>query len=206
MAINKKHWYDGWFYDRFIAKHQDELFHQIIEVIEPDKNVIDVGCGTGRFSFLAAHKCRSVLGIDLSERNIQRAQHTLSERPEGKISFMHKSVSEVISEAHGHFDYAVLTFVIHEVDESERIKLLNEIFLFADKIIIGDYLVPQPHGLIRRVNQAVEFLAGKEHYDNFKNFAAGGGILGLVKKGGFKAERDIKEEMSAMHLVIINKI
>lgn len=33
--INKNHWYDGWFYDLFIAPNQDRLFGQIIKLIEP---------------------------------------------------------------------------------------------------------------------------------------------------------------------------
>ncbi|HEX2868133.1 MAG TPA: class I SAM-dependent methyltransferase [Ignavibacteriales bacterium] len=202
MAEDKKHWYDGWFYERFIAEHQDELFRRITGLMEPDKDVIDVGCGTGRFSFLAAGKCRSILGIDLSRKNILRAQYSLLKSPLGNVSFMHKSIGEVTDR---HFDYAVLTFVIHEVDESERIKLLNEIFGTADRIIIGDYLIPQPHGPIRLVNKAVEFLAGKDHYDNFRNYAAGGGILGLVARGGFKLEAEVKENLSAMHLAVITK-
>jgi hypothetical protein len=50
MAENKTHWYDGWFYDLLIAPNQDKLFQQIKNIIEPNKNIIDVGCGTGRFS------------------------------------------------------------------------------------------------------------------------------------------------------------
>jgi len=29
MAEDKKHWYDGWFYDKIIAPNQDKLFGQI---------------------------------------------------------------------------------------------------------------------------------------------------------------------------------
>ncbi len=44
------------------------------------------------------------------------------------------------------FDYAVITYVIHEVNSDERLPLLNDIFKIAEKIIIGDYLIPQPKG------------------------------------------------------------
>ena len=64
--VNKYHWYDGGFYDRFIAPNQRELFMQIIELIKPESTIIDVGCGTGFFSFSVADKCKTVLGIDLS--------------------------------------------------------------------------------------------------------------------------------------------
>jgi len=73
MTENKNHWYDGWFYDSFIAPNQDKLFGQIKNLIEPDSRIIDVGCGTGRLEFALADKCRSVLRIDLSKRNIDKA-------------------------------------------------------------------------------------------------------------------------------------
>jgi len=106
---NKNHWYDGWFYDSFIAPNQDKLFRQIINQIEPNSKIIDIGCGTGRFSFTVKDKCKSILGIDLSKRNIARANLTLSKNPNDKISFQHKSTSEIISEEKEHFDYAVIT-------------------------------------------------------------------------------------------------
>ena len=77
MVENKKHWYDGWFYDLFIAPNQDTLFGQINSIIEPDKKIIDIGCGTGRFSFYFSGNSKSVLGIDLSRKNIKRANRNL---------------------------------------------------------------------------------------------------------------------------------
>ncbi|MDP2207558.1 MAG: methyltransferase domain-containing protein [Bacteroidota bacterium] len=135
---NKDHWYDGWFYDKFIAPSQDKLFEQIKNLIEPNSKVIDVGCGTGRFSFSVTDKCKYVLGVDLSSRNIDRANLTLSKYPNNKISFQHKNINDVIAENNSHYDYAVLTYVIHEVNVDERVKLLTEISMIADKIIIGD--------------------------------------------------------------------
>src|SRR5664280_748525 len=87
MAKNKNHWYDGWFYDLVIAPNQDNLFEQVKNLIEPGSRVIDIGCGTGRLDFALAGKCKSVLGIDLSERNIERANLRLLQNPNEKISF-----------------------------------------------------------------------------------------------------------------------
>jgi len=44
MTKNEHHWYDGWFYDSFIAPNQDKLFGQIKNLIEPQSIIIDVGC------------------------------------------------------------------------------------------------------------------------------------------------------------------
>jgi len=202
---NKDHWYDGWFYDAFIAPNQDKLFGQIKNLIEPNSNIIDVGCGTGRFSFSVSDKCKSVLGIDLSTRNIERANLILSENPNNKISFQHKNISEIISGRKEHFDYAVMTYVIHEVDEEKRVNLLKEIAQVADKIIIGDYLVPKPKGFWSGLNEIVEFVAGLEHYRNYKNFNANGGIYYLANKAGFKIITEIKNHPSTSHLVMLMK-
>ncbi len=205
MNINKDHWYDGWFYDVFIAPNQDKLFNEIKNLIEPDKKIIDVGCGTGRFSFSVADKCKSIVGIDLSKRNIERAKLKMSKNPDDKISFKHASVSNIISENKNNFDYAVLTYVIHEVNEELRINLLNEISQIADKIIIGDYLVPKPKGFWSALNEIVEYAAGNDHYSNYKNYVSSGGIKDLAYKAGLKIAIEIKNQPSTSHLVILSK-
>ncbi len=202
---NKTHWYDGWCYDKFIAPNQDRLFGQIKNLIEPSSNIIDVGCGTGRFSFSVSDKCKSILGIDLSTRNIERASLILSQNPNNKITFQNKSVNEIIAERKERFNYAVMTYVIHEVDEENRVKLLNEISHIADKIVIGDYLVPKPGGFWSMLNDVVEFAAGSEHFRNYKNYIANGGIYYLANKAGFRIVNEIKNQPSTSHLVMLMK-
>ncbi len=203
MAENKNHWYDGCFYDKLIAPNQDKLFGQIENLIEPNSTILDVGCGTGRFSFSIVENCKSILGIDLSKRNIDRAIQTHSKNPGIKISFQHKSVSDLIFEGKGHFDYAVMTYVIHEVDENERIKLLNELSLIADKIIIGDYLVPKPGGFWSLLNEIVELAAGSDHYKNYKTYVANGGVYNLAEKAGLKIITEIKNRPATSHIVVL---
>ena len=205
MPQNKNHWYDGWFYDRFIAPNQDKLFEKINDHIETGSKLIDVGCGTGRFSFYSADKCQYILGIDLSGRNIERANLVLERNPNPKIIFQHKDIDEIIAGDKIHFDYAVLTYVIHEVAGNERINLLNKIFLIADKIIIGDYIAPKLPGLWSLFNDAVEFAAGSDHYRNYKNFVANGGIMGLAANAGFEIISELKNQPSTSHLVILSK-
>lgn len=202
---NKNHWYDGWFYDTIIAPNQDKLFGQIKNLIEPQSEIIDVGCGTGRLAFALADQCKSVLGIDLSKRNIDRAQLTLLQQPNDQIIFRHRNLSEILNEGQTHFDFAVLTFVIHEVNEEERIILLNEIAQVADKIIIGDYFVPKPSGFDGYFSEAIEFLAGAEHYKNYKSYMANGGITYLANKAGLKIMNEITNQSSTSHVAVLTK-
>jgi SAM-dependent methyltransferase len=206
MAMtNKDHWYDGPFYDRLIAPNQDRLFKQIKSLIEPNCTVIDVGCGTGRFSFSVADKCMSVVGLDLSKRNIDTARANLQKRPNDKISFLHKNLSDLITDSKQKFDYAVLTYVIHEVDPLERITLLAEIALIADRIIIGDYLVPKPISLWSVLNEIVEFVAGPEHFRNYKNYVHNGGIQDLAERADLKIISEVKNQPATSHLAVLMK-
>ena len=205
MKEDKSHWYDGWFYDRFIAPNQDKLFEQIKNLIESNSKVIDVGCGTGRFSFLIADKCKGVLGIDPSKRNIARAKLSLSKKPNNKISFENGTLNQLLSEREEHFDYAVSTYVLHEINENERVNFLENISLIAEKIIIGDYLYPDKAGLLNAFNRVVEFAAGRNHYKNYRNFMAKGGIKKFASEAGLKVIAENKDQPSTSHLVVLSK-
>ncbi|MBK6912612.1 MAG: class I SAM-dependent methyltransferase [Ignavibacteriales bacterium] len=204
MTQNKNHWYDGWFYDKFIAPNQDRLFSEIKKIIEPNFTVIDIGCGTGRFPFTVADKSAKVVGIDLSKKNIDKANQTLSKNPNERISFLHTNFSTLISQ-NFHFDYAVMTYVIHEVNEEDRINLLKELSQIADKIIIGDYLVPRPNGFWSALNEVVEFAAGIDHYRNYKNYVRNGGLKDLADKAELKIIKEIKNKPTTSHLFVLIK-
>ena len=205
MTTNKYHWYDGRFYDTFIAPNQDKLFGQIKNLIQTNSEIIDIGCGTGRLEFTLGDKCKSILGIDLSKRNIDRASLKLLDQPNEKISFKHNNLSEIIEEGQKHFDYAVLTYVIHEVNEEERITLLKEIAMVTDKIIIGDYLVPKPKGVGVYISEAIEFIAGRDHYRNYKSYISNGGIYSLAEKAGLKVISEISNSPLSNHIVVLEK-
>ncbi len=202
MIANKRHWYDGWFYDRLIAPNQDRLFREIKKIIDPNSSVIDVGCGTGRFSFSVSDKVQKVVGIDLSKKNIDKANQILSKNPNAKISFHHTQLSNLISQ-NFHFDYAVMTYVIHEVNPADRITLLKETAKIADKMIIGDYLVPVSKGFWSVLNEVVEFLAGKDHYNNFKNYTANGGLYGLVDRLALRVVQEINNKPATNQLLVL---
>jgi SAM-dependent methyltransferase len=201
---NKNHWYDGWFYDAIIAPNQDKLFAQIRDLIKPQSSIIDVGCGTGRLEFFLSDNCRSLLGIDLSKRNIDKANMTLLNKPDSKISFRHSDVRTILN-AENHFDFAIMTYVIHEVNEDERIDLLKDISLVADKIIIGDYSVPRPQGPDGFLSGTIEFIAGREHYRNYKSYVANGGLNYLAEKAGLKITDEILNFQSINRIVVLEK-
>lgn len=203
MPRNKIHWYDGRFYDTVIAPHQDKLFGQIKTLLEPGKSVIDIGCGTGRLAFALAANSKSITGIDLSKRNIRQASKTLGRQPEPNVTFLHTSVKELIEKDTHHFDYAIMTYVIHEVAEKERIGLLRDIAQIADRIIIGDYWVPAPGRFDSAFTRLIEFVAGPDHFRNFKNYVRLGGIEYLARGAGLRIEHELRFPEENNHIVLL---
>lgn len=114
-TTNKRHWYDGFIYDKLLAPNQKGSFERISGLISENSDVLDIGCGTGRLALRLAGKCRSVTAIDLSEKNIATAKRTKKENRADNISFIHTSLSDFVREQTVHFDYAVLSYILHEV-------------------------------------------------------------------------------------------
>jgi hypothetical protein len=156
-------------------------------------------------AFTIADKCESVTGIDLSEKNIDRALRILSHKPDSKISFRHGNLTETINSGESYFDYAVLTYVIHEVDETDRINLLMDTARLSRKIIIGDYSVPRPTGFHGWLSENIEFIAGREHYRNYKSYIKNGGIYYLAKKAGLTIVYETLNQPLVNHIVILSK-
>ncbi|MDD3322457.1 MAG: class I SAM-dependent methyltransferase [Paludibacter sp.] len=201
---NKFHWYDGIFYDKIIAPNQKNLFNQIKEIIPTGSTIIDIGCGTGYLEFLLSDKCKYALGIDLSKRNIEKANKNLSKNTFTGIEFKHTSLAKLNTEITDKSDYAITTYVIHEINENERLSLMLDMAQVAKRIIIGDYLTPQPNNLAGIFSKIIEFVAGREHYRNFKNFQKNGGIHSLIKQGNFRVISEIVNETN--HIIEIELI
>jgi len=205
MNDNKDHWYDGLFYDYFIAPNQDKAFRLLKNLINNDSSVIDVGCGTGRLAFQLKDICSRVDGVDLSFRNITVARNKLNQTKSANIQFHHSDAEKFLKENNNNYDYAVMSYVIHEMDESLRVNVLNSLAGYLNKIIIVDYLAPKPQGFIKYLNEAVEFLAGSDHYNNYKTYIKNGGIGFLVAEGGFKIIKEIKNTPKSSHIAVLQK-
>jgi demethylmenaquinone methyltransferase/2-methoxy-6-polyprenyl-1,4-benzoquinol methylase len=152
--------------------------------------------------FQLSEHCNKIIGIDLSSKNISVALEKKNIN-HSNIQFYHvdaKSVKKLIPQK---FEYSVITYVIHEMPENERIKLLLELKEVSQKIIIGDYLVPTPKTFWGGLNIVVEYLAGRDHYNNFKNYVKNGGINFLAREVNLKIINEIKNKPQTAHLVVL---
>ncbi len=200
---NKNHYYDGLIYDKFIAPNQDAMFRIFKILIEKNSSVLDVGTGTGRLPFQLAEHCNYVAGIDLSLRNINFAEKKRRELKIENVEFIHGSILNIENYTDKHFDYAVTSYVLHEMPPQMRIDALKKMRSVADKIIIGDYLVPVPKGYAGWSVKIVEFLAGPDHFKNFRHYVKNGGIKGLAEQSGLKIIKSISNKLPYSEIAVL---
>ncbi len=199
---DKKHWYDGKFYDLFIAPNQDKLFRLIKGFVKPESTVIDIGCGTGRLPLFLADKCKSVTGLDLSSKNITVAENKLKSTQIQNVEFRHSDITTFENPGEKKYDYAIITYVLHEMPPEDRIKTLLQMKRLASNVIIGDYVNPIPKTFYGYLTTVIEFLAGSDHYNNFKDYSKRGGLYYLLNETGLKIIKEIKKEPNTLHLVM----
>lgn len=199
------HWYDGWFYDCFIAPNQDKAFSIAKDLINNDSTLLDVGCGTGRFCFLVNDKCSMINGVDASIKNINIANKNYDLNSHRKINFFHNDIKSFLKKSDIRYDYAILSYVIHEIDEAKRIDILKILSLHAEKIIIVDYLSPHPKSISGIINRVVEFLAGIAHNKNFKSYLKNNGIKGLASGANLKIITEIRNNPPTSNIVVLSK-
>lgn len=192
---DKFHWYDGWFYDRFIAPNLDETFRIMMAMMKKESTILDVGCGTGRFVFQAGKRFHLAAGIDLSSRNIKIANKNLSNSRATNLSFIHGNAENLAEHVENKFDYSTTSHVIHEMPEEIRLSVIKNMKEVSNEIIIGDYYVPQPNNQRGISNKIAEVLAGLDHFNNYRSFVRQGGLPALIKE----ANMDIIQQKIGTH-------
>jgi SAM-dependent methyltransferase len=200
-SMELDHWYDGAFYDRFIAPNQDAAFERVKELVAPGTSVLDAGCGTGRLVLQLSGRCSFAVGVDPSQRNIATAERSLHRQHVRNARFHHADVVTFLRSSAGKFDHATISYVLHEIDEDQRSPVLMALASAASSVILVDYLVPQPAGFHKAMNLAVEFAAGREHFRNFMSFVKTGGLRGLVDRAGLTVVREITGVSPTSHIM-----
>ena len=206
MNEKLRHWYDGRFYDKFIAPNQDEAFRKVLELIPAGSAVLDAGCGTGRLCFQLSGKCGKIDGVDPSDKNINTANENLDLSSNSNIRFHNSDIKTFLVSTGNKYNYAVISYVIHEVKEIKREEILNLLSEHSDIIIAIDYLAPHPRTLTGIVNRIVEFLAGRAHYKNFRSYLLAGGLKGLAEKTGLSVTKEIRNAPRTSHIMVLSKI
>ncbi len=174
------------FYDAFVEPFTIVLRNNILKMNPPEKgmHVLEVGCGTGiNLQFYQKFGC-SVYGIDLSPSMVGFARKKFGRQVDIKLENASR-----MSYPRDFFDLVIAMLTLHEMPDSIRPLVMNEMVRVMKKngrLLLVDFHpgpISFPQGWLSKIIILFfEKAAGKEHYQNYKNFIAAKGLPPLIKQ------------------------
>jgi len=158
--------------------------------IKPGEKVLDIGCGTGDQAVYFAKKEAIVAGIDINPKMIGRA--LMRKKKEGLEVYFQGGDATNLPFLEPVFDVAVISLVLHEIENKDRDKVISEMKRVVKKcgrLIFIDFNCPLPKSMASFFVNLIEFFVGKKHWQNFKSYLKEGGILKILERNKLKAER-----------------
>lgn len=175
-------------YDRYIEPTNRGVRQIGLKLFPPQAGmrVLDVGCGTGTNLELYHQMGCDVYGIDTSSSMLTLAKRKLGER----AHIRHGDASDMPYPS-AFFDLVTAMLTLHEMPGHIRPQVVSEmrrVLRPAGRILMIDFHpgpLKFPKGWVYRgMTLFFEVLAGREHFRNYRNFLAQGGLPGLLSGHG----------------------
>ncbi len=172
--------YSAKFYDRLLYPFIRAIRLRVIRVVKKYKykTILDVCCGTGdQLKLLQTHGFEGE-GIDISD-----AMLSIAQKGEVKANCKHQDAAKMDYED-TKFQLVMTAFALHEKDHDTARKIVEEMVRVTAKggdILIVDYeLSEKTSALSKLLIYFIEWLAGGEHYKNFRSYIKKGGLPELL--------------------------
>lgn len=171
-------------YDALLEPMLRNLRRVSVGLLPPLKNkqVLDIGCGTGSFLVRCARAGAAVFGIDRSPSMLAKAREKL----DGSAGLYLGDAARMPFRK-GVFDLIAISMALHEMAPITRSAVIEEArrFLAAGgQLLIVDYHpgpVCLPFGrILKLLGFCAEMAAGGDHFRNYREFMAGNGLTALM--------------------------
>jgi len=153
--------------------------------------VLDVCCGTGSQVFEYWRRGIIAAGIDISSGMLNIAAR--NKMKQGLVDVFFKLVDATnLPFADSSFDYASISFGLHDKEGEARDKVISEMKRVVKKegaLVLIDFQTPLPKNLYGFLAKAIEFLAGNTHYRCFRDYIEQSGLEGILKNHKLAAEK-----------------
>ncbi len=179
--MDNKYWND--FYNKDMApKEASKFANDIIEFLETDKSLVELGCGNGRDAKFFSKYNINITAIDQSEAVILKLNDS---NKQDNLKFICDDFVNSNLLDQNKFDYAYSRFTIHSITEEEEIILVKRVYnslksggmFFIEVRSVKDEL----YGLGKNVGRNAYIY--NEHY---RRFIIIDELVQTLKKEGFK--------------------
>lgn len=172
--------YSAKFYDPILYPFIRPIRNKVISLVKQYHygSILDVCCGTGdQLKLLKQHGFDGE-GIDLSD-----AMLSVAGKGEHKADCNHQDATQMHYED-AKFDLVMTAFSLHEKSHDSARKIVEEMVRVTSKggdILIVDYeLSEKTSAISKMLIYFIEWVAGGEHYRNFKSYIEKGGLPELL--------------------------
>jgi len=188
--------------------HDVRIYTSRFSGMKNGDKVLDICCGTGDQAFHYAKMGIEATGVDLNPEMIKVAERRKEKCSFNNISFQLADAKELPFED-ASFDYASISFGLHETGRDSREKIISEMRRVVRKegfLIFIDFRVPLPKNIYSYIVRAIEYFAGRDHYKYFKDYLLQGGLPILLRKNKLKeGKRGYIQESILKDIVTIIK-
>jgi len=154
--------------------------------------VLDVCCGTGDQAFHFAKEGIISYGIDLDPDMIRMAEKNRKKSGFDNVSFRIADARSLPFEDN-FFDCASISLALHEKERGARDRIVSEmkrVVRRGGSLIFIDFKVPLPKNIYSCFIRTVEYFAGGNHYEHFKDYLEQAGLDKILEKN----QLDVKEK------------
>jgi demethylmenaquinone methyltransferase/2-methoxy-6-polyprenyl-1,4-benzoquinol methylase len=178
--------YSARFYDALLSPFIRAIRIRVLKLIKKHRYsaILDVCCGTGdQLKLLKQHGFDSQ-GIDISDAMLDVAR-----KGEYPADCFYQDATHMQYED-TKFDLVMTSFALHEKDHATAYRIVQEMLRVTSEgkdILIVDYeLSEKTSSFSKMLIYFIEWLAGGEHFRNFRSYIEKGGLPALLTDSGLK--------------------
>lgn len=136
--------------NNFTYKH---ILKIINKFLRPPKKILDIGCGAGTLCLYYAKRGNQVLGIDISQKAVNSANHSAKLLGLNNVKFEKMDFPK--RTPHDKFDFIIFTEVIEHLEDDKF--ALRKIYLLLQKGGIVFISTPSKNAPLHRLGMAKDF-------------------------------------------------
>lgn len=181
-------------YDIFLERMGRDVRSLAFNMFPPRQTmrVLEVGCGTGTLLDVYRRSQCQLFGIDASPSMLNIARRRFGDTADLRLG----DATEMPYKS-STFDLVVCMLVLHEMDHSTRMSVIDEIkrvLKSNGRIIIIDFHAGRPRFVegwgMKIIILLAELAAGRTHFLNYRHFMTINGLPTLISNSGLNIEQE----------------
>ncbi|MGE5582542.1 MAG: class I SAM-dependent methyltransferase [Bacillota bacterium] len=177
--------FDSRYQDNKIFRERYEIWTKTISKFsDPSYKVLDIGCGSGVFSFFSAGLNSEVIGIDGSDEMINLCERRKAKLNIKNVSFLKADIYSLEKGPVGKVDLIICSSVLEYLDDLDASLKIIAALLKKNGVLIAS--LPNKSSIYRKMEPFLFKILGRPRYYKYvKNVLTLNKISLKVKESGF---------------------